>query len=159
VLAALLAVTIGACSAGNTTRGPSSPSPSVSETGVVVALGHRAKTSKGGSVIVYVYEKKVSTTAATPDPGNRFVAFDVEGCAGPNADARTGIQPELFYLQVDQLSYHPVVPGVRQPALHQTALAPGGCARGWVTFQVPTGSKPRYIFFRSSPRAVWQLPL
>jgi len=105
-------------------------------------------------VIAYAYDASVSGEAS-PDPDTKFVAFDVEGCAGAKADSQTGLQPESFYLQIGDAAYHPTVPGVRKPALHATVLAPGKCVRGWVTFQIPTAAKPQYLFVRTTPRIAW----
>lgn len=121
----------------------------------MLKLGKRATTAKG-SVIAYTYDASVSGQAS-PDPDMKFVAFDVEGCAGQKANAQTGLQPESFYLQIGRDSYHPLAEGVRKPALHATVLAPGKCVRGWVTFQIPTTAKPQYLFVRTVPRIAWSV--
>ena len=133
--------------------GPSS-TPTIS--GRVLPLGTRGTTPKG-TVIAYAFDTSVAGDS-TPDPGTKFVAADVEGCAGAKADQSTGLQPESFYLQVGDTAYHPVVPGVRKPELHQTVLAPGRCVRGWVTFQIPRSAKAQYLFVRTVPRIAWKLP-
>ena len=122
----------------------------------VVKLGDRVDTAQG-NVNVYAYEDPVSPPGATPHPGNVFADIDAEGCAGPNAGPNTGIGPQFFYLQVDQSAYHPVGTS-KEPALRATRLAPGQCARGWVTFELPQGAKPQYAIFNSSKVIAWQLP-
>jgi hypothetical protein len=144
--------------ASNDTAGTPNPSPSGSLRIQFFKLGARTETAKG-TVAIHAYDPAVE-----PPPnirardGFRFVAIDVEGCAGPNADANTGIDPAFFYLQLKAEPYYPTSPGVREPILHNTVLAPGGCARGWVSFEVPESSKPQYAFFRSSKRIAWVLP-
>jgi hypothetical protein len=49
------------------------------------------------------------------------------------------------------------VDGGRQPALTATSVAPGECARGWLTFDVPAGQTPRYLVFSSSSTIYWAL--
>jgi hypothetical protein len=110
-------------------------------------------------VVVHGYDPSVPATAeVVPAEGLRFVAIDAEGCAGKNADENTGIDPVNFYLQIKSEPYYPIDQVVREPALHKTVLAPGGCARGWITFQVPIGSKPQYAVFRGTARIAWVLP-
>jgi len=153
LLVALLC--LGACSSGREQHG-GGPTATPTISGRVLALGKRGSTAKG-TIVAYAYEANV-TDGATPDPDTKFVAVDVEACGGPKADAHTGIQPEAFYLQVGTAAYHPLTTGVRAPALHQTVLAPGRCARGWVTFQIPIAQKPQYLFVRTTPRIAWKLP-
>ena len=126
----------------------------------MLKLGQRQKTAKG-SVIVYAYDGAVPATASQQpaQAGDVFVAFDVEGCAGANADAHTGLTAAGFYLQLDlkHPAYNAVSP-VKQPALHDTALAPGRCARGWITFEIPRSLKPQFILFRGRPATAWRVP-
>lgn len=127
---------------------------------VVLNLGQWQTTAKG-RVNVHAYDRNVPSTAdrQPANQGDVFVAFDVEGCAGPNADQNTGITTGLFYVQLDlkHPPYNAVAP-VKQPALHDTALAPGRCARGWITFEVPANLLPEDILFRGSPPTAWRLP-
>ena len=155
----VVALALAACGSGGNGATPT-PNPSTSATIhlQVFKLGARANTAKG-TVTVHAYDPSVpATSSVKPAEGLRFVAIDVEGCAGQNADENTGIDPLLFYLQIKTEPYYPVDQVVREPALHKTVLAPGGCARGWVTFQIPIGSKPQYALFRSSARIAWTLP-
>lgn len=150
------------CSTGPTVpKSKTTVTPTPKTSGIyVLSLGRRQNTNKG-NVIVYTYDRSVPATKDRQPSveGDIFIAFDIEGCAGPNADQNTGITAGLFYLQIDPKHppYAPVDP-VRQPALHDTALAPGRCARGWVTFEVPKDLKPAYILFRGPPRTAWHLP-
>jgi hypothetical protein len=158
-----VAAVLGGClaltgCAGDSTGGTPNPSPSATIKIQFFKLGKTAPSSKG-TVTIYGYDPAVKASGGeSPEPGQRFVAIDVEGCAGPSADANTGIEPLLFYLQFKSEPLYPIDPGVRQPALHKTVLAPGRCARGWVTFEIPQASKPQYAFFRSTKRIAWILP-
>jgi hypothetical protein len=157
VVVVVLALT--ACGSGSDSS-TATPNPSTSATIrlQVFKLGARANSPKG-TVVVHAYDPSVPANGSVvPAEGMRFVAIDVEGCAGKNADENTGIDPLLFYLQIERDPYYPVDQVVREPALHKTLLAPGRCARGWVTFQIPIGQKPQYAFFRSTARIAWTLP-
>jgi hypothetical protein len=152
----LVVLALTACGNGAT------PTPNASSSATirlqVFKLGARADTPKG-TVAVHAYDPSVpATSSVKPAEGLRFVAIDVEGCAGKNADENTGIEPILFYLQIEAQPYYPVDQVVREPALHNTVLAPGRCARGWITFQIPSGGKPQYALFRSAARIAWVLP-
>jgi hypothetical protein len=151
-------LTLAACGAGKNGTATPNASPSATIRLQIFKLGVRANSPKG-TVVVHAYEPSVpATSSVTPSPGLRFVAIDVEGCAGKNADENTGIDPLFFYLQIERDPYYPVDQVVREPALHKTVLAPGRCARGWITFQIPVGAKPAYAFFRSTERIGWALP-
>jgi hypothetical protein len=158
ILAAVLIAALGGCASDTSGTGRPNPSTSKSVQLTIYRLGAKAKTTKG-SVTIHGYDGAVPpSNNVVPASGNRFVAIDVEGCAGAEADQDTGIEPLLFYLQLKSQPIYPIDQIVKEPALHKTALAPGRCARGWVTFQVPSESKPEYAFFRSLSRIAWVLP-
>ena len=155
-----VALSLAGCGlGGNGSTATPNPSGTATIRVQVYKLGARAKTAKG-TVVVHTYEPSVPATASVkPEDGLRFVAIDVEGCAGKNADENTGIDPLLFYVQIESQPYYPVDQVVRKPALHKTLLAPERCARGWVTYQIPEAGKPQYAFFRSATeRIAWVLP-
>jgi len=159
-LAALIALTAAFAACATSTSGTGRPSPSTSKSVelTIYRLGAKANTTKG-TVTIHAYDGSVPpSNNVVPASGDRFVAIDVEGCAGTNADQNTGIEPLLFYVQLRGQPIYPIDQVVKEPALHKTALAPGRCARGWVTFQVPSESKPQYAFFRSLSRIAWVLP-
>ncbi len=148
------ATTTAAVGATGTT--PTTTSATTPAQASVTKLGSRVDTAQG-NVTVYAYEAPVSPPGATPQPGNVFADIDAEGCAGPSAGPNTGIGPQFFYLQLGQSAYHPVGTS-KEPALRATKLAPGQCARGWVTFEIPQGAKPQYAIFNSSKVIAWQIP-
>ena len=88
----------------------------------------------------------------------KFVAIDVEGCAGSKADETTGVDPGLFYLLYEAEPSYPIEPGVKEPSLHKTALAPGRCARGWITFEIPQTATAKYVYLKTAgARVAWIL--
>jgi len=150
----------GLAGCASSTSGIQQPNPTASASIrlTIYRLGATAKSAKG-TVTIHAYDGSVQpSNGVVPESGDRFVAIDVEGCAGKNADQNTGIEPLLFYLQLRTEPIYPIDQVVKEPALHKTVLAPGGCARGWITFQVPISSKPEYAFFRSLSRIAWVLP-
>ena len=152
-----LTLALGACSSGGDQSTPN-PSPTQSLALRAYELGARAPTAKG-TAVVYAFDPAVAaTSSASPDAGNKFVAIDVEGCAGSKADATTGVDPGLFYLLYSAEPTTPVEPGVKKPALHKTALAAGRCARGWITFEIPEAATPKYAFIKTAgARIAWIL--
>jgi hypothetical protein len=156
--AAIVVIVLALTACGSGGNGTPTPNGSATVRLQIFKLGARANSPKG-TVVVHAYDPSVSATSSVkPAEGLRFVAIDVEGCAGKNADENTGVFPRLFYLQIERDPYYPVDQTVREPALHETVLAPGRCARGWVTFQIPIGKNPQYAVFRSTARIAWVLP-
>ena len=83
-----------------------------------------------------------------PDPGNEFAAVDVEFCRGakPEASYLTGIGPSDFELQMGDNTRRTGDISVKEPALHYTEVPSiGDCVRGWITYQVPVGIRPKYL--------------
>jgi hypothetical protein len=155
---AALIVTIAACSSDNTGAGTPYSSPSASLKLQVYRLGQRAATAKGNAVVLAYDASVPATSAAQPQSGMKFVAIDVEGCAGSNADETTGIDPGLFYLLYQAEPSYPIDPGVKEPSLHKTVLAPGRCARGWITFEIPTTATSKYVYLKTAgARVAWIL--
>ena len=153
VLAAAAACAVCACggTVTSTTVAPATP-PS----GEIVPMGMRVDTTKG-YVIVHTYEPlPTPTTGVTPAPGDSFGAADIEACAGPNADASTGVSTVRFHLQIGKFTVRATT-SVMKPALTDTVLAPNHCVRGWLTFEIPAGSKPAYVIFQTTKVIGWQI--
>lgn len=88
-----------------------------------------------------------------PDPGKRFMAIDVEGCAEKSA---ASLNPFFFELQMpDHTRIEMSLMGDAEPALHDTDIAVGDCVRGMVTYEVPTGQTPAAVFFDGSTQVKW----
>jgi hypothetical protein len=134
------------------------PSPTVPTTATVVPMGTAIQTTKG-TVTVFSYEAPATPgSEGTPFAGDEFAVVDVQGCGGANADATTGITPAAFHLEIGHFTVHPADKDAREPALAVTRLAAGRCARGWITFEIPAGSKPAYVIFTGSKVVGWRVP-
>jgi len=132
------------------------PTASASVREQVVALGQRVTTGAGNLVTVFSFASTVKGTRK-PASGTVFAAVDVEACAGPHAPPRTGVFRAQFALQTpDQTGWHSVDP-VKEPALKDMLLKSNQCERGWISFQLPSGQKPRFIVLLSSDIVKWQV--
>src|SRR5437660_9987272 len=87
-------LTIGACGGGGATGGAI---PTPTQTSIpVYTLGKRAPTARG-YVVVFAYDTNVPATATRKlaKTGDRFVAFDVKGCASVRDRASPVFSPAL----------------------------------------------------------------
>lgn len=83
-----------------------------------------------------------SDGSAAPESGFRFVAIQVEVCAGSEALASA---PGHWQLEMpDSSRYLPVTP-VALPNIESTTLASNDCNSGWITFETPVTDNPAYV--------------
>jgi hypothetical protein len=120
------------------------------------AVGDRVETDDGGSLRVVSYTQPV--TAPSPDlvaqPGEVLAVVEVEACAGPAGGGR--VSPLDFELHLADGGRRQADFAVKQPALRRVGLAaPGACAGGYVTFQVPWDERPTSIAAVTDPLARW----
>lgn len=116
-------------------------------------VGDTAEFDSGVRVVLYSIYDGIKHELWEADPGTRFMAIDVEGCAGPEA---AHFNPMDFEFQMaDNTRLEPTI-GVREPALDYADVLPGDCLRGWVTFQVPNGSGPAAVMYEGAgyPRPI-----
>lgn len=130
------------------------------------ALGHTASFSPGGdgigSAAVYQVINPYTSSAIAPRPGTHFVAVNARLCAGDGANASPNVFSFALVLSNGQL----VSPSYRDaavPGLDMVdQLPPGQCARGYVTFEAPSGSTVvgvQYTEVGPSPLNVrWRVP-
>jgi hypothetical protein len=118
----------------------------------VLHLGENIRTGSGNVVAVLDYE-----FPAEGAKGARVAAAFVEACAGAAAAGNTGASPAFFRLELaDRRGVPPRAP-VREPALKGVPLKRGECADGWVSFDLAAGDTPRYVTFRGSSVAKWEV--
>ncbi len=80
--------------------------------------------------------------SATPEAGFRFVAIQVEVCAGSEALPSA---PGHWQLELpDGSRYLPVTP-VALPNIESVTLASNDCNSGWITFEAPIAANPAYV--------------
>jgi hypothetical protein len=115
-----------------------------------VSRGETVTLPSGLAVTAHSYSPSVQSDNEflQPEAGKKFVAIDVEGCAGSGlGDGEGSLNPFDFSLQMpDNTRIGPTMPVV-DPALHHADLLPGECVRGLVSFQVPKGQRPSYVRF------------
>lgn len=127
-------------------------------------VGDRIETDVGTLVQVHSYEQPVPAPDefTTPQPGHEWAVIDVEACAGPTDDD-TGLRSvnpfDFELLMPDNTRFGADLP-VREPALNHVDLPyAGDCARGFVSFQVPAGQRPRAIEdVATYPPVRWAVP-
>jgi Domain of unknown function (DUF4352) len=122
-------------------------------------MGETATLASGDQVTVYSYTSSVAppNQFSTPKPGNEFSVIDAEACAG---NASMSINPQSFGLQMpDNSRLDPAFTSAVEPRLNLSNLAPGDCARGYVTFETPQGQAPDFVLFEQSnaPPVKWSV--
>ncbi len=137
-----------ACSSGDGDSDEQSL-PTATEPAPDLSVGDTGLTVLGNMLTVHAYETGVADEFFEPDPGNEFVAIDVEGCTSNDLEEPASLNPRDFALQIPDNTRLVADTGFREPALNATTLFAGDCVRGWVTFQVPQGITPQFIVFET----------
>jgi hypothetical protein len=152
VLAALASAVSIAASGCADFGDPTATSPVTTTPSSIMQLGENIRTGSGNVVAVLDYE-----LPAAGAPNRRVAAALVEACASATAGENTGVSPAFFRIELtDRRGVPPRAP-VRDPALKGERLPRGECARGWVSFQLAAGDTPRYVTFRGSSVAKWEV--
>jgi hypothetical protein len=113
----------------------------------------------GGSVTVSAVEDNVSAGRLFgAGEGQKYIAVEVKGCAGPNEKNLT-FQPSFFLLRLDDGTVHDPGPGAKKPSLEGGKMPPGKCLSGWVTYTVGEGSLATAVIYDGSSRFTWTVPL
>lgn len=123
-------------------------------------IGYKATYDDGTTVQVFTAEPYQSPDQfEQPQTDNRFFTTDVQECAGASAK-NVSANPFDWTLQMPDNTRIDSGIGARKPALNSTDLAPGDCARGWVTFETPAKVMPHFVIFATPPylRARWIVP-
>lgn len=173
-LPAVAILGISAC-AGDPAAAPPAPittwtSPSVSPTPSVVAttelpapkLGDKQESALG-DLTVYAIKFPVkpqdSTASRIKTAGTQFAIADIKACSNGTVDD-DGYGPDAsnFFLRDTQDStygYWNVQIGARSPNLTDSLVGSdqprkGSCKRGWLTFEVPPGTRIKAVDYTSS---------
>ncbi len=103
-----------------------------------------------------VYPNAISTNQHdAPDPGTSYYVADATVCAS-STGTNTGANPEAFSLLLSDGSTAPqgMASGPFSGPLSSLSqlgsnhsLAPGQCDRGWLLWDVPSGTTPNYVEF------------
>jgi hypothetical protein len=148
-----------AATAPSTTRATLPPTTAAATEG---PLGATFAINPGAhKVTAHAYKVPIRSTNQfnVPDDGHQFAAADVEYCAGPSGD-RFG--PSSFEFQLampDNTRLRSTnSAGLQQPTLESTPLQAGECIRGWINYEVPTATSPRFLIYTSGGAAArWRL--
>jgi opacity protein-like surface antigen len=118
--------------------------------------------AKGNVITVYGVAPYTSDNQfMKPEAGMRWMAVDVEACAGPDAKDFS-VNPFEFELQLaDNTRAEPNMLG-KDPSLNHTELSAGDCVRGFVSYEVPNGKNPvKFIYnemsFFGGAKVKWAL--
>ena len=140
------------------TKTQATKAKTVPKTSPQVAMGETATLASGDQITVYSYTSSVASNNQflTPKSGNEFSVIDAEACAGT---AQMSINPFSFGLQMPDNSRVNSGISALDPSLHAASLAPGDCARGYVTFEIPQGQAPNFVLFDQSnaPPVKWSV--
>ncbi|MEZ4524012.1 MAG: hypothetical protein R3A46_20635 [Thermomicrobiales bacterium] len=79
---------------------------------------------------------------ASPSPGSRFIAHQVEICAGSEPITSS---PDDWRLEMPDGALHQPTRPISLPELEPIELAPNQCDSGWITFEIPISPAPAYI--------------
>ncbi len=100
----------------------------------------------------------------TPDAGTTYFAADATECAGPKG-SNTGAHSNDFSLLLSNGSTAQTSfiegPLTQAPTLNQlggsnNSLAAGQCDRGYIVWEVPTGTTPTYVQFSGTTASLTQ---
>ena len=113
-------------------------------------IGTRVETERGNFFTLHGYEQPIPPAQfSEPDPGNEYGSADVEFCRGAEVGEdgfQSSIGPGAFELQMGDNTRRTFDLGVKEPALNYTEVPSiGDCVRGWVTYQVPVGIRPKFV--------------
>lgn len=117
--------------------------------GIVPIASGRATMANGAWINVHAYETPVPPAAYdTVESIYDLFAIDVEGYSGPDpTNYMDRFRDNDFNLQMpDNSRLRPHYCG-KEPALHESDLAPDDNARDWITFKKPKGIKPKFIVY------------
>jgi hypothetical protein len=118
--------------------------------------------SSGAKITVHGYESPVSPPSwfQNLSPGHELLAIDVEAYAGSNPeDYLNHFQQSDFKLQMlDSTRLRPAL-AAKEPAFLNYPLAPNDDIRGWITFEVPEGEKPKFVVYSRTRSVIkWAVP-
>ncbi len=180
---AITVVGLAACGGSNSNSGAklvqrrgTSTSASSSTTTTTTApsqfkVGDTVQTALGNKETVYAYVQPVqpSNSYVHPDAGKEFAAADIETCATGDLTQVSGqpVAPENQYIEDNPYDYELVMPdntrlqpsiGAKDPGLNDTKLYHGDCVRGWVSWQVPAGTRPSFVVdAKAIPPIKWKV--
>lgn len=146
-MAALLAITAEACGSN------ANPAATTTTTAGRHRVGDTVSTTLGRKLTLHAWKFPAQVPGPQPAAGARFGAADLEVCQ-ESGQSRSFSFGDFKLHNADGTSSLPENAAaaafggdVVEPALRPTTLAPGNCARGWVTFLVQASEVPEFLEF------------
>ena len=108
-------------------------------------------TTRRVKVTLHAYRQPVTVDrpVETTTAGQETAAINVEVCNTTTSTQAVG--PFQFFLESPD--HHLVFPaktiGTPRPQLHATPLAKHRCTRGWMSYQVPVGTRATFVVFQA----------
>ncbi len=122
--------------------------------GVSLVISNTARTETG-TMTVRSYEELAATQndAVQPRTGLIFAVIELEGCMSKTKSGTITIYAnDVHLLLTDDTLLNPTR-AVREPALQQiTNVRSGTCARGFLTYGVPSDSQATFVIYEVVPR-------
>ena len=120
-------------------------------------VGDKVKVGSGSVTVAAVEDNVSAGRLFGAGEGQKYIAVEVKGCAGPNEKNLT-FQPAYFLLRLDDGTVHDPGPGAKKPSLEGGKMDPGKCLSGWITFTVKEGSLATGVIYDGSRRLTWNVP-
>lgn len=129
---------------GSGAGGEGTPSPTPDSALLILNPAVPASYSDGAQVRLITTNLSIisSDGGVTPEQGFRFVAIQVEVCAGDEAMTSA---PGHWQLEMPDGSRLPPVTPVALPNLEAETLQQDDCHLGWITFEVPVSENPAFV--------------
>ena len=146
-------------SAGGNTR-EALPGPAVpAEADIQRTVGEAATLDSGNSVTVFSGQSGVPPEESVypAREGMDFFVVEAEVCVPESADEPSYFTPREFNLLNDDTVRRMASVPTRLPALRGSSVDPGGCSRGYITFQVEEGEEPQAVVYEGSSVVEWEL--
>jgi hypothetical protein len=120
---------------------------------VEAVVGQSVTTASGNTVSVLQFVG--SAPGAT---GDSLASAEVEACARADLDQAVAVIPEQFVLQLsDERVLLPLPEGSAEPVLRRSVLEGSDCARGWVSYDVPSDDEPSAVVLAGSSVVRWRI--
>jgi hypothetical protein len=132
------------------------PTPGGGPDRTAQAVGETVSIGAGSVSVVAVEDNVDAGRLFAPPRGDRYVAAQVRGCAGPN-EPNVNFHPEYFSLRLGDHTEHDGDRGVKKPSLERGTIPAGSCSAGWVTFVVPARARPIAVVYHGSTDVTWNL--
>lgn len=122
-------------------------------------VGETATLDDGNNVTVYDVQSRVPSreTVYDAERGMKFFVIDAEVCVSGTATEPAYFTPREFSVQVSPTVRRMASVPTKLPALRSVNVEPGDCERGFITFQIEDGERPRAVLFQGTSSVEWEI--